>query len=146
LFFEDVLAAGEPTPFTAPTMSDEVAFWIYTSGSTGDPKAVRHVHTTMMAAARLMGQGVIGIREDDVPFSAAQRSFSYALGNAVAFPLSVGASTVLLAGRPTPDAVLAAIRRHRPTIFYAVPSLYGALLAHPEIGKGAGSDRLRLCI
>jgi 4-hydroxybenzoate-CoA ligase len=93
-----------------------------------------------------MGQGVIGLREDDVVFSAAKLSFSYGLGNAVSFPMSVGASTVLLPDRPTPQAVLATLRRHRPTIFYGVPSLYAALLAHPEIGPGAGSDRLRLCI
>jgi 4-hydroxybenzoate-CoA ligase len=146
LFFEDLLAQADPVPFTAPTMSDEVAFWMYTSGSTGDPKAVRHVHTSLMATARLMGQGIIGIREDDVAFSAAKLSFAYGLGNAVSFPLSVGASAVLLPDRPTPQAVLDTIRRHRPTIFYAVPSLYAALLAHPEIGPGAGSDRLRLCI
>ncbi|MET0668238.1 MAG: benzoate-CoA ligase family protein [Methyloceanibacter sp.] len=146
LFFEDVLALGKPEPFVAPTMSDDVALWMYTSGSTGDPKAVRHVHTSPMAVARLMGQGVIGIREDDVVFSAAKLSFSYGLGNAMAFPMSVGASAILLPERPTPQAVLDTIRRHRPTIFYAVPSLYAALLAHPEIGAGAGSDRLRLCV
>jgi len=145
-FFDDVLAAAEPDPSTALTMSDEVAFWMYTSGSTGDPKAVKHVHTSLMASARLMGRGVIGIRADDVVFSAAKLSFSYGLGNAVAFPMSVGASAALLPDRPTPPAVLAAIRRHRPTVFYAVPSLYAALLAQPDIGPGAGSDRLRLCI
>ena len=146
LFLEDVLGAAEPKQFTASTMSDEVAFWMYTSGSTGDPKAVKHVHTSLMATARLMGQGVIGIRSDDVAFSSAKLSFSYGLGNAMTFPMSVGASTVLLPDRPTPDAVLAMLRRHRPTIFSAVPSLYAALLAHPEIGPGGGSDRLRLCI
>jgi 4-hydroxybenzoate-CoA ligase len=145
-FLDELLAGAAPAPFTAPTMSDEVAFWIYTSGSTGDPKAVRHVHTTLMAASRLMGQGVIGIREDDVAFSAAKLSFSYGLGNAMAFPMSVGAAAVLMPERPTPQGVLATIRRHRPTVFYAVPSLYAALLAQPGIGKGAGSDRLRLCI
>ena len=144
--FEDVLAQAEPTPFTTSTMSDEVALWMYTSGSTGEPKAVRHVHTSLMATARLMGQGIIGIREDDVAFSAAKLSFSYGLGNAVSFPMSVGASTVLLPDRPTPQAVLATLRRHRPTIFYAVPTLYAALLAHPGLGPGAGSDRLRLCV
>src|SRR5262249_32547888 len=144
--FEDVLAQAEPTPFTASTMSDEVALWMYTSGSTGEPKAVRHVHTSLMATARLMGQGIIGIREDDVAFSAAKLSFSYGLGNAVSFPMSVGASTVLLPDRATPQAVLATLRRHRPTIFYAVPSLYAALLAQPDLGPGPGSDRLRLCI
>jgi len=145
LFFEDVLALGKPQPFTAATMSDEVAFWMYTSGSTGDPKAVRHVHTSLMATSRLMGQGIIGIREDDVAFSAAKLSFSYGLGNAMSFPMSVGATAILMPDRPTPQAVLDTIRRHRPTIFYAVPSLYAALLAHPDISPGAGSDRLRLC-
>jgi len=146
LFLDDVLAHAEPTPYVAPTMSDDVALWMYTSGSTGDPKAVKHVHTSLMATARLMGQGVIGIHTDDLAFSAAKLSFSYGLGNAVSFPLSVGASSVLLPDRPTPQAVLDTIRRYRPTIFYAVPSLYAALLAHREIGRGAGSDRLRLCV
>jgi 4-hydroxybenzoate-CoA ligase len=144
--FEDVLALGEPQPFVAATMTDEVAFWVYTSGSTGDPKAVKHVHTSLMCTARLMGQGVLGIREDDVVFSAAKLSFSYGLGNAMSFPMSVGATAVLLPDRPTPQQVLATIRAHCPTIFYGVPSLYAALLAHPEIGAGAGSDRLRLCV
>src|SRR5262249_61136603 len=96
--------------------------------------------------ARLMGQGIIGIREDDVAFSAAKLSFSYGLGNAISFPMSVGASTVLLPDRPTPQAVLATLRRHRPTIFYAVPSLYAALLAQPDLRPGAGSHRLRPCL
>ncbi len=146
LFLDELLHKAEPEPLTAATVSDEVAFWMYTSGSTGDPKAVKHVHTSPMASSRLMGQGVIGIRADDVAFSAAKLSFSYGLGNALFFPMSVGASAVLLPERPTPPAVLAAIARHRPTIFYGVPSLYATLLAHPDIGAGAGSDRLKLCI
>ena len=81
--FTDLVARGQSTLFRAPTLSDEVAFWMYTSGSTGEPKGVRHVHTTLMAAARLMGQRVIGIREDDVMFSAAKLFFSYGMGNAL---------------------------------------------------------------
>jgi 4-hydroxybenzoate-CoA ligase len=144
--FEALLADADPEPLTAPTISDEVAFWMYTSGSTGDPKAVKHVHTSLMACARLMGQGVIGIQPDDVVFSAAKLSFSYGLGDAMVFPLSVGARAVLLPERPTPRAVLDALHRHQPSIFYAVPSLYAALLAQPDIGPGAGSNRLRLCV
>jgi len=99
-----------------------------------------------MAAAHLMGRHVIGIREDDVVFSAAKLFFSYGMGNAMAFPMSVGATSVLLPGRPTPEAVFAIMRRHRPTILYGVPTLYASLLAHKDMAAGAGSDRLRLCI
>ena len=144
--FSDLIAGGMPDPFTAPTLTDDVAFWLYTSGSTGEPKGVKHVHTTMMAAARLMGRHVIGIREDDVAFSAAKLFFSYGLGNAMAFPMSVGATSVLLPQRVTPGAVFDVMRRRRPTVFYGVPTLYAAMLAHPEMARGAGSDRLRLAI
>ena len=144
--FEEVIAAASAAPFTADTVSDEVAFWLYTSGSTGDPKGVKHVHTNLMATARLFGQGVLGIREDDVVHSAAKLFFAYGLGNAMTFPLSVGATSVLWPYRPSPEGVFEIMRRHRPSIFYAVPSLYTALLAHPEMGVGIGSDRLRLCV
>jgi 4-hydroxybenzoate-CoA ligase len=144
--FAELAARGPSTLFKAPTLSDEVAFWLYTSGSTGEPKGVKHVHTTLMAAAQLMGQRVIGIGENDVVFSAAKLFFSYGMGNAIAFPMSVGATTVLLSQRPTPDAVFDMMRRHRPTIFYGVPTLYASLLAHKDMTRGAGSDRLRLAV
>ncbi|HEY5167462.1 MAG TPA: benzoate-CoA ligase family protein [Pseudolabrys sp.] len=144
--FEDIIAAADATPFTADTVSDEVAFWLYTSGSTGDPKGVKHVHSNLMATAKLFGQGVLGITENDVVHSAAKLFFAYGLGNAMTFPLSVGATAALWPYRPSPEAVFEMMRRHRPTIFYGVPSLYTALLAHADICAGAGSDRLRLCV
>jgi 4-hydroxybenzoate-CoA ligase len=144
--FETVCSLGVSSVFVAPTLSDEVAFWLYTSGSTGDPKGVKHVHSSLMATARLMGQGVLGIRADDVVLSAAKLFFAYGLGNAMSFPMSVGATAILWPERPTPDAIFALMRRHHPTIFYAVPSLYAALLGHEAMRRGAGSERLRLCV
>ena len=131
---------------TAPTHADEPAFWLYTSGSTGTPKAARHVHASPAMTARLFGQGVLGIGPDDVIFSAAKLFFAYGLGNGMSFPFAVGATAVLLPDRPTPEAVLATIRMHQPSVFCGVPTLYAGLLAQPSLGPGAGSSRLRLCV
>ena len=77
----------------------------------------------------------LAFEESDVVFSAAKLFFAYGLGNALTFPLSVGATTVLLSERPTPPAVCRMLREHRPTIFYGVPTLYSALLASPDLPK-----------
>ena len=144
--FADVLNAGGPEAWTAPTVGDEVAFWLYSSGSTGAPKGVKHVHSSLMATARLYGKGVLDFAPHDLVFSAAKLFFAYGLGNSMSFPMSVGASAVLVPDRPSPDLVLDVLRRHRPTLFFGVPTLYAGLLAHKDIGRGAGSDRLRLCV
>jgi len=144
--FEDLLATAPTEPFTAHTISDDVAFWLYTSGSTGDPKGVRHLHASLMATAKLFGQGVLGIREDDIVHSASKLFFAYGLGNAMSFPLSVGATAVLWPHRPTPDGVFEIMREHHPTIFYGVPSLYTALLARPEICECISAKGPRICV
>ncbi|MEM7224540.1 MAG: benzoate-CoA ligase family protein [Pseudomonadota bacterium] len=128
------------------TCADETAFWLYSSGSTGMPKGVRHVHTSAMETARLYGQGVLGIREDDIGYSAAKLFFAYGLGNGMTFPMSVGATTVLWPQRPTPGAVLAQLKEHQVTIFYGVPTLYAALLADPDCTPENGSACLRACV
>ena len=138
---------GQPATFeAADTCPNETAFWLYSSGSTGMPKGVRHVHSSMMETARLYGEGVLGIREDDVCFSAAKLFFAYGLGNGMSFPMSAGATTILLAERPTPDSVMRTLKAHQPTLFFGVPTLYAAMLASPLAQRENGSDRLRLCV
>ena len=139
-------AAAAPDCTPAPTHPDEVAFWLYPSGSTGQPKAARHLHASPAATAQCFGQGILGITADDVMFSAAKLFFAYGLGNGMSFPLSVGATTILLPDRPTPDTVLATVAAHHPTIFCGVPTLYAAILADPRLSRGLGSRRLRACI
>src|SRR5215813_8654257 len=144
--FEDLITKADTNPVTADTLSDEVAFWFYTSGSTGDPKGVKHVHSNLMATAKLFGQGILGIYENDVVHSASKLFFAYGLGNAMTFPLSVGATAALWPHRPSPEGVFETMQRHNVSIFYGVPSLYTALLSHRGICKGAGSGRLRICV
>jgi 4-hydroxybenzoate-CoA ligase len=144
--FPAFLASGDPITATAPASMDEVAFWLYSSGSTGAPKGVRHVHSSLRFTAETYGAKVLGIRPDDVMFSAAKAFHAYGLGNSLTFPMSVGAASVFLPDRPTPDAVLQMMRTHNPTLFGGVPTLYAGLLANPYIAPGAGSARLRRCI
>ncbi len=130
------LMATAGTDFTAaPTRADDACFWLYSSGSTGTPKGVVHVQTSMIRTAESYAQPVLGIQESDVVFSAAKLFFAYGLGNALTFPLSVGATTVLLGDRPTPQAVCRILREYRPTIFYGVPTLYSAMLSCPELPR-----------
>ena len=95
------------------------------------PRAPCTMHSSLILTAELYATPILGIREDDVVFSAAKLFFAYGLGNGLTFPLAVGATTVLMAERPTPAAVFARLRKHQPTIFYGVPTLFAALLASP---------------
>ncbi len=140
------LAAGDPDTPPAQASADEVAFWLYSSGSTGAPKGVRHVHSSLRFTAQTYAEKVLGIGRDDVMFSAAKAFHAYGLGNSLTFPMSVAASAILLPDRPTPDAVLATMRTHNPTLFGGIPTLYAGLLANPYLVPGAGSSRLRRCI
>jgi benzoate-CoA ligase len=139
-----LVASGQPDAEIAGTCSDDVCFWLYSSGSTGMPKGTVHLHSHLVQTAELYGRAILGIRESDVVYSAAKLFFAYGLGNALTFPLSVGATTVLLPTRPTPADVFRILKEHRPTIFYGVPTLYAALLADANRAK-KGEIALRVC-
>jgi 4-hydroxybenzoate-CoA ligase len=138
--------AGESSSFaTAATHADEPAFWLYSSGSTGMPKGVRHLHSNLAATADTYARQVLGIREDDVGLSAAKLFFAYGLGNALTFPMSVGATTVLNSERPTPAAMFALMNKYNPSIFFGVPTLFSAMLNDETLKSERGGARLRIC-
>jgi 4-hydroxybenzoate-CoA ligase len=138
--------AGESDAFmTAATHADEPAFWLYSSGSTGMPKGVRHLHSNLAATAETYARQVLGIREDDVCLSAAKLFFAYGLGNALTFPMSVGATTVLNSERPTPAAMFALMNKYNPSIFFGVPTLFSAMLNDEALKHERGGTRLRIC-
>jgi benzoate-CoA ligase len=130
---------------THRTRTDDECFWLYSSGSTGKPKAAVHVQTSMAYTAQLFAQNVLGINEHDVIFSAAKLFFAYGLGNALSFPLALGATSVLFDGRPTPASVCGILREKRPTIFCGVPTLFSSLLACGDLPH-PGEHSLRLCM
>jgi benzoate-CoA ligase family protein len=143
--FEDLIETAKGEPYTAPTVADDIAFWLYTSGSTGKPKGAVHVHASLKLTADLYGTPVAGLREDDVIYSVAKLFFAYGLGNALTFPMSVGATTVLNPERPTPDGVAALLKKHPITVFWAVPTFYGAFINSPNAPQKA-DVRMRRCL
>jgi benzoate-CoA ligase len=138
------LAAGSPKAEAARTQADEACFWLYSSGSTGSPKGTVHVHSSLIATADLYASPVLGIKQSDVVFSAAKLFFAYGLGNGLTFPMAVGATAVLMAERPTPDAVFKRITEHNTSIFYGVPTLYAAMLGSPNF-PAKDQQYLRVC-
>jgi benzoate-CoA ligase len=140
----------EAAPLSEPchTHADEAAFWLYSSGSTGRPKGTVHTHANAFYTAELYGKGVLQITSQDVCFSAAKLFFAYGLGNGLSFPLSVGATVILMAERPTPDAVFkrwtGGIGSTKPTIFFGAPTGFAGMLAAPNL-PAKNEVALRMC-
>ena len=145
LSLADEVARESEAFATADTHRDEPAFWLYSSGSTGMPKGVRHLHANLQATAETYAHQVLGIREDDVGLSAAKLFFAYGLGNALTFPMSVGATTVLYPDRPTPAAMFGLMRQYGATIFYGVPTLFAAMLNDEGCRNEPRFPKLRIC-
>lgn len=129
-------AALEP----AVTNKDDAAFWLYSSGSTGAPKACVHLQHDMVVSCKRYARAILNITERDRFFSVAKLFFAYGLGNALYFPLAVGATSILLPGPPKPSDVFEVIEKYRPTLFFSVPSNYAKLLAHHRVGDGCEFD------
>ena len=138
------LLTAPPLATPADTRADDFGFWLYSSGSTGRPKGTVHTHANLYWTAALYGTPVLGLREGDVGFSAAKLFFAYGLGNALTFPLSVGATTVLMAERPTPAAVFKRWVDQGVTVFFGAPTGYAGMLASPALPARA-QVKLRLC-
>jgi benzoate-CoA ligase len=142
--FASWLAKQTPAAAPADTAADDPAFWLYSSGSTGRPKGTVHSHGNLYWTAALYAEPVLGLTERDVCFSAAKMFFAYGLGNALSFPLSVGASVVLAAERPTPDACFRRMKEHQATVFFGAPTGYAGMLASPNL-PAKNEVALRMC-
>ncbi|WP_353094408.1 benzoate-CoA ligase family protein [Methylibium sp.] len=135
--FDAFVSARAPLAKSATTGPDDPAFWLYSSGSTGRPKGTVHSHANPYWTCELYGKGILDLRESDVCFSAAKLFFAYGLGNALTFPMSVGATVLLMGERPTPDATFkrwkGGVGGLKPTVFYGAPTGFAGMLASPNL-------------
>jgi benzoate-CoA ligase family protein len=137
---QNLTASASPALQAALTSKDEPAFWLYSSGSTGASKGCVHLHHDMVVCCELYAKGILQMNESDRCFSVARLFFAYGLGNAGYFPLGCGATTILSPVRPMPATIYADIERHRPTLFFSVPTNFAALLAHHREDEGREFD------
>jgi len=140
-------AAASEQLAAANTSPHDPAFMLYTSGSGGTPKAAVHLHADMAVASVNYAQGILGLRAEDVTFSASKLFFAYGLGNGMYFPLSVGARTILNPEKTKVERVMEIVTRDRPTVFFAVPTLYAAILREADGARSAiDFSSLRKCV
>lgn len=131
----DLLAAFERLPTratTEPTYRDDVATWLSSSGSTGNPKCVVHMHHDFVWNTIAYAQRTLKLGRDDVTLSAPKLFFGYALASNMLFPLSVGASCVLLPHRVKPADYFELLARYRATQFVTVPTTIAKMVAAVE--------------
>ena len=147
LNFNHLLEQNSPDLDPEPTNKDDAAFWLYSSGSTGFPKACVHLQHDMVVCAERYAKAILSISDTDRCFSVAKLFFAYGLGNALYFPLAVGATSILYSGAPKPQQVFETIERHRPTLFFSVPSNVAALLAcYRDDGREFDLSSLRCAV
>jgi benzoate-CoA ligase family protein len=144
--FEKWMQRASSTLEATSTSKDDSAFWLYSSGSTGFPKGCVHLQHDMSYCTEYYAKPVLGIKENDITFSAAKLFFAYGLGNGLYFPFGVGASTVLYPGRPVAEDIFKVVQQNRPTIFYGVPTLYASMLALPDAEKRFDFSSVRICV
>ena len=131
---------------TVDVSDDEVAFWLYSSGSTGRPKGVKHVHGSLQKTYETYAKQVLDIKENDIVFSVAKLFFAYGLGNAMTFPLAVGATSIILPTRPTPDKIIEILENYKITILFAVPTLFSALIEYFDGKWDKSKFKLRVSV
>ncbi|WP_433444023.1 benzoate-CoA ligase family protein [Nonomuraea sp. CA-141351] len=140
--WSDVLESGRTPSHAYDSWRDSPGLWLYTSGTTGAPKAAMHRHGAIQDVCEGYGRQILGIRPDDRCFSVARLFFAYGIGNSMFFPLAAGATTILDPARPTPAGVVARVMEERPTLFFAGPTFFAALLASDAPDDAFESVRL----
>lgn len=146
LAYRDLVGSESTELAPAQTSKDDAAFWLYSSGTTGFPKGTVHLHHDMIVSSELYGQGVLGINEQDITFSVAKLFFAYGLGNALYFPFSVGAATVLYPNRPEPTGIFKVLNRYKPTLFFCVPTAYAGMLQFAENNDFGDLSSIQACV
>jgi len=142
--FAALLAEREPAPDVVETAEDDTAVILYTSGTTGKPKGAELTHANLARNADVSRRTTCEVGPGDVVLGSLPLFHSF--GQTVAMNASIAAGACLtLVPKFDPGEALATMQRDRVTHFYGVPTMFGALLHHPE-RESFDTTALRTCI
>ena len=142
--FAATLAEHEPTPGLADTAEDDTAVILYTSGTTGKPKGAELTHDNLFRNADVSSRTTCEIATGDVVLGGLPLFHSFGQTVSMNASLMVGACLTLVP-KFDPVEALTTMQRDRVTHFYGVPTMYGALLHHPD-RESFDTSALRTCI
>jgi len=142
---EELLKNAKPAPL-GEFERDTPCLVLYTSGSTGQPKGAVHRHGHMPWTVESVARKVYDLQPDDRLFSVPRLFFAYGLGNSLSIPLGTGASTILVSERPTPALIAEVFAKHRPTVFFAVPTVFRMILEHVRQGNRIDTGSLKFSV
>jgi 2-aminobenzoate-CoA ligase len=135
--------ARQPVHFdTVATAADDTCILAFTSGTTGEPKGTMHYHRDVMAICACWPPHVLKPSADDIFIGSPPLAFTFGLGGLVLFPMSVGASTVLLE-KATPGDLHDAILQFGATVLFTAPTSYRAMA---QRGAALRGGSLRKCV
>jgi benzoate-CoA ligase family protein len=150
LAFDDLLSKAAPEFKTALTTCDDAAFWLYSGRNPAKLMGAVHHHSHLVYCAEAYAKGILNMTADDRAMGSFL-FFAYGLGNGVYFPFAVGATTILISHAPKPELFYEDLVKFRPTLFFTVPTLLGALADYKKAARAEGrdlapTDSLRACI
>ena len=150
LSFNELLAKANPDFKAAATTADDAAFWLYSGRNPEKLMGAIHHHSHMVYCAEAYAKGILNMTADDRAMGSFL-FFAYGLGNGAYFPFAVGATTVLISHPPKPELFYEDLIKYKPTLFFTVPTLLGALADYKKTCSQEGrdlppADSLRACI
>ena len=139
-----LLAGYEPAWSETERQGDDNAVILYTSGTTGQPKGAELTHAGLVRNAEITARTLIKNRPDDVMMGCLPLFHVFGLTCGLNATVA-SAGTLTLLPRFDPAKALEIIERDAVTIFEGVPTMYAAILHHPQADP-AMTATLRVCV
>jgi long-chain acyl-CoA synthetase len=144
-FYEEIAAVSAEPPSVEIDPREDIAVLQYTGGTTGRAKGVMLTHYNLVSNVLQSFAYSGGVFERPSERILSVSPFFHVYGMTGAMNIAVyGAATIICLRRFEVNHTLEVIRKYRPTFFPGVPTMYIALLQHPD-AETVGLDSFKVC-